>query len=201
MRFQPTASLAALASQRLQREPLGRLTGRPIMENRKALLHRTPGQVTRLTWNKTFVLVISVFLVSNVVTSLLLAWSLYLVPPLTNITHIFYLALPLALATLTLILCVRTRPSGSWISGVLLPVYMVVVFVLYWALVPLLFNPVFYSAVECHSVTRSGLHVQYACTCRLEYVSGRVQVECSLDGFALSPILPVTERGKWQAIP
>ncbi len=171
------------------------------MENRKASPHKTQGQVTRLTWNKTFVLVISVFLVSNVVVSLLLAWPLYLVPPLTNMTLVFYLALPFALAILTLILCVRTRPSGSWISGVLLPVYVVVVFGFYWALVPLLFHPVFYSAVECHSVTRAGLHVQHICTCRLEYVSGRAQVECSLDGFALSPILPVAERGKWQAIP
>jgi hypothetical protein len=172
------------------------------MENRKASPHMTQGQVTRLTWNKTFVLVISVFLTSTVVTSLLLAWRLYLVPPLTNMTLIFYLALPLALATLTLILCVRTRPSGSWISGVLLPVYVVVLFGLCWALVPPLFHPVFYSAVECHSVTPSGLHVQHVCTCRREPGSGQAQqVECSLDGFALSPILPVTERGKWQDIP
>jgi hypothetical protein len=171
------------------------------MENRMASPHMTQEQVAKLTWNKTFVLVTSVFLISTVVTSLLLAWPLYLVPPLTNITLIFYLALPLALATLTLILCVRTRPSGSWISGALLPVWVVVLFGLYWALVPLLFHPVFYSAVECHSVTRSGLHVQHVCTCRLESVSGRAQVECSLDGFALSPILPVTEWGKWQAIP
>lgn len=154
-----------------------------------------------LTWNKTFVLVIAVFLVGNVVVSLLLARALYLAPPLTNVSLPFYLTLPFALAILTLILCARARPSGSWISRVLLPVCIVVVFGSYWALVPLLFHPTFYSAVECHSATRSGLHVQHLCTCRLESVSGRVQVECSLDGFALSPILPVTERGKWQAIP
>jgi hypothetical protein len=109
----------------------------------------TQRQVTRLTWNKTIVLVTSVFLVSAVVTSLLQSQSLYLVPPLTNGTPIFYLTLVLAPAVLTLILCARTRPSGFRISGVLLLVWTAVLFCLYLALVaPPLFH---YSAIDCHS--------------------------------------------------
>jgi len=171
------------------------------MENRQISLDMTQGQVTRSTWKKTFVLVIIVFLLGNGGAALLLAWRLYLAPPLTNMTFTFYLALPLALAILTLVLCARTRPSGSWISVALLPVYLVVLFSLCWFFVPPVLHPVFYSAIECHSVMRTGLHVQHDCTCRLEAVSGRTQAECSLDGFALSPILPVTERSEWQAIP
>ena len=161
----------------------------------------TQRQVTRLTWNKTIVLVTSVFLVSAVVTSLLQSQSLYLVPPLTNGTSIFYLTLVLAPTVLTLILCARTRPSGFRISAVLLPVWTAVLFCLYLALAPALFH---YSAIDCHSVTRSGLLIQHACTCRMETPEGRAhqaQVNCSLDGFAFSPLLPVTERGKWQAVP
>jgi hypothetical protein len=161
----------------------------------------TQRQGTRLTWNKTIVLVTSVFLVSAVVTLLLQSQSLYLVPPLTNGTPIFYLTLVLAPAVLTLILCARTRPSGFRISGVLLPVWTAVLFCFYLALAPALFH---YSAIDCHSVTRSGLLIQHACTCRLETPEGRAhgaQVNCSLDGFAFSPLLPVTEQGKWQAIP
>ena len=162
----------------------------------------TQGPVTRLTWSKAIVLVTSVFLVSAVVTLLLQSLSLCLAPPLTNGTPIFYLTLVLAPAVLTLILCARARPSGFRISGVLLPVWTAVLFCLYLALVgPALFH---YSAIDCHSVTRSGLHVQHACTCRSETPEGRAhraQVNCSLDGFAFSPLLPVTERGAWQAVP
>lgn len=156
-------------------------------------------QVTRLTWNKAIVLVTFVFLVSAAVTILLQSQSLYLVPPLTNGTPIFYLALVLAPAALTLVLCARTRPSGSRLSGVLLPVWMGVLVCVYLALVgPALFR---YSTIDCHSVTRSGWLVQHACTCRLETLEGRAQVNCSLDGFAFSPLLPMTERGTWQPIP
>ena len=159
----------------------------------------TQRQVTRLTWNKTIVLVTSVFLVSAIVTLLLQSQSLYLVPPLTNGTPIFYMILVLAPAVLTLILCARTRPSGFRISGVLLSVWTAVLFCLYLALAPALFH---YSAIDCHSVTRSGLLIQHTCTCRWEAHEGRAQeVNCSLDGFAFSPLLPVTEWGKWQAIP
>ena len=159
-------------------------------------------QVTRLTWSKSIVLVTFVFLVSAAVAWLLESRSLYLAPPLTNGTPIFYLTLLLAPAVLTLILCARRRPSGLRISAVLLPVWMAALFCFYLALVaPALF---YYSSIDCHSVTRSGLLIQHACTCRSETPEGSAhgtQVNCSLEGFAFSPLLPVTERGTWQAVP
>jgi hypothetical protein len=183
------------------------LLGRPIEGPGTKFIrennHMTQRQVTRITWNRAIVLVTSVFLVSAVVTLLLQSHSLYLVPPLTKGTLIFYLTLVLAPAVLTLIWCARRHPSGFRITGILLPVWMVALFCLYLILAgPTLFR---YSTIDCHSVTRSGLLIQYACTCRRVTPEGAaahgIQANCSLDGFAFSPLLPVTERGIWQAIP
>lgn len=158
--------------------------------------------VARLTWNKTILLVTSVFLVSTLATSLLQSRSLYLAPPLTNGTSIFYLILVSAPATLTLILCARKRPSGFRLTGILLLIWLGVLLCVNLALAgPALFR---YSAIDCRSVTRSGWLVQHACTCHRKTPEGaahREQADCLLEGFAFSPLLQLTEQGKWQTLP
>ncbi|PWH19523.1 MAG: hypothetical protein DDG58_04740 [Ardenticatenia bacterium] len=152
----------------------------------------TQPPTVRLSWNKAIVLVTLVFLVGASVTAFLLSQALYLLPPLTNGTPAFYLALVLVPTILMLIRCARMHPSGLRISGVLLPVWIAVLTCFYLALLgPALFR---YSAIECHSATRSGLLIHHACTCRVETYEGRAQRDCSLDGFAWSPMLPLTAQ-------
>lgn len=158
----------------------------------------TQGQVTRLTWNKTFVLVTSAFLAGAVVDFLLLSRRLYLVPPLTNVTPVFYLLLVSVPAAVTLTHCMRRRPSGSRINWVLLPIWLGVLFCLFLIVAPQIF---FYSALDCQSVKHSGLFVQHGCTCRTYSIEARALKTCSLEGFVLSPLLPVMEWGTWEPIP
>ncbi len=155
-------------------------------------------QTTRLTWNKTILLVTGVFLLSAAVTFVMLAKALYLVPPLTNGTPFFYLVLLSAPAVVTLILCARRRPAGFRFSGVLAAFWIAVLVMFYLALTgPVLYR---YTAIECHASARSGWVIHHTCTCRWESYEGRAQVDCSLDGFVLSPLLAVTQRGEWQPV-
>lgn len=101
-------------------------------------------QTTRLTWNKTILLVTGVFL----------------------------------------------------LSGMLVMFWIAVLVMVYFALSgPALYR---YTAVECHDGVRSGWVIHHACTCRQISSEARAQADCSLDGFALSPLLPLTRQGNWQ---
>ncbi len=155
-------------------------------------------QTTRLTWNKAILLVTGVFLISAAMTFPMLANALYLVPPLTNVTPVFYLVLASAPAVVTFILCARRRPAGFRFSGVLVMLWIAVLVIVYLAVTgPVLYR---YTAIECHDSVRSGWVIHHPCTCRLVSSEGQAQADCSLDGFALSPLLPVTRRGGWQQV-
>lgn len=155
-------------------------------------------QTSRLTWNKTILLVTGVFLLSAAATFPMLANSLYLVPPLTNGTPFFYLVLVSVPPIVTLILCARRRPAGLRFSGMLVMFWIAVLVMVYLALSgPALYR---YTAVECHGGVRSGWVIHHACTCRQISSEARAQADCSLDGFALSPLLSLTRQGNWQLI-
>ena len=142
-----------------------------------------------LTWDKTAIRTMLVFLASIVSGIWLISQRVFLSPPVFQFSFYFYALLGSIPALVTLAACARFRPTGKRARLHLLALVNGILFILYLALI----SPSFYSAIECHAESRSSLVVHQECTCRWESSSEKSQVKCSSDRLIFSPLLRITE--------
>jgi hypothetical protein len=155
-------------------------------------------QRARLTWNKAFVLVTSVFLISTATTMAMRSQRLYLAPPLSpGSTFLFYVAAVFVTTFLAFALCLKARPTGARSSSIALLVWISVLMGVYLAILPTVGGTV-WTAIECQPGSRSGLVVHHDCLCVFESIEGArpaPKERCALDGLALLPFMRLSEPG------
>jgi hypothetical protein len=147
-------------------------------------------QVHSLTWSRTASLTTVVLIGSVALGIWLVSQRIFLSPPFFRYTFYFYEFIGLAPALVTLLICVRYRPTGSRTRLILLALVSGTIFVVYLALI----NPSLYSNIECDAQSRSGLAVHQECTCQWAGTSDTSQVKCSSDRWLLSPLMRLTEQ-------
>ena len=142
-----------------------------------------------LTWRKTAVWVMTTLLVSMILSVWMMSQRISLTSSLFRYTGLLYTVSGFAPALIVLVFCALKRPSGSRLWVVLLPMLSGLMWCIYLALI----GPSFYSEIECHSTTYSGLVVHQDCVCKSTGASDTGQVKCSLDGLMVLPFARLTD--------
>lgn len=151
-------------------------------------------QNRKLTWNRVGGLTLAVLMMGVLVGVWMMRQRVFLAPPLAAFTPYFYIAVGSLPALITFLVGVCARPAGSRIMLVALPVYGIVIFVIYLALI----GPGFYTDVQCQAASGSRSASRLDCNCLIEATSGKALVKCSADELAPLPLIRLVEE-KWGA--
>ncbi len=151
-------------------------------------------QSRRLTWNRAGGLTLAALLTGALVGVWMMQQRIFLAPPLSDSTPYLYMAVGLLPALITFLVSVWARPMGKRLMLVALPIYGIVIFVIYLALI----GPGFYNDIQCQATSGSGSASDLDCRCRFETIEGKALVRCSADNLSPLPLIRLVEE-KWGA--
>lgn len=143
-----------------------------------------------MTWNRVYGLTMAVLIVSTLVGVGIMSRRIFLAPPVSASTVYFYIAVGGLPALIAFLIGARARPTGKRIMLVALPVYAIMILVIYLALI----GPGLYTDIQCQAPSGSGFANRLDCSCSIETIEGSTASKCSADALVPLPLIRLVEE-------